>query len=151
MDTPGVERRVQATPAAVFAVLADGWLYPTWVVGASRMRQVDPSWPAPGARLHHSVGVWPMLINDETTLVEWQPDSRAVLEAKGRPLGAARVVLTVEPDGPDASMLRIVEDASQGLARFVPKPVRQALMLKRNSETLQRLAFVAEGQSQGGR
>ena len=30
-------------------MLADGWLYPLWVVGASRMREVDDSWPATGA------------------------------------------------------------------------------------------------------
>ena len=28
-------------PSAVWAVLADGWLYPVWVVGAARMREVD--------------------------------------------------------------------------------------------------------------
>ena len=55
---------VRATPADVFAVLADGWLYPSWVVGASRVRGVDGTWPQPGSRIHHSVGVWPLLIDD---------------------------------------------------------------------------------------
>ena len=50
------KRVMQAPPDQVWAVLADGWLYPLWVVGASRMRDVDDHWPAPGARLHHSVG-----------------------------------------------------------------------------------------------
>ena len=38
-------RTMSCPPESVFAVLADGWLYPSWVVGASRMRDVDPAWP----------------------------------------------------------------------------------------------------------
>ena len=57
-------------PDDVFAVLGDGWLYPTWVVGASRMRAVDPAWPAEGAHLHHSLGAWPVLFDDDTQEAE---------------------------------------------------------------------------------
>ena len=32
---------VEAAPDAVWAVLADGWLYPTWVVGTVKIRDVD--------------------------------------------------------------------------------------------------------------
>lgn len=53
----------KASPQRVWEVLADGWRYPGWVVGASGMRAVDPEWPAPGARIHHSVGLWPFLID----------------------------------------------------------------------------------------
>ena len=42
-------RVVAATPDQVWRVLADGWLYPLWVVGATRMRDVDEHWPAVGA------------------------------------------------------------------------------------------------------
>ena len=47
---PTVSRPVAAPPEAVWAVLADGWQYGTWVVGASRVRAVDPGGrrPAPG-------------------------------------------------------------------------------------------------------
>jgi hypothetical protein len=147
METASAERRVEATPEQVFAVLADGWLYPGWVVGASRMREVEDTWPAEGARLHHSFGVWPLLIDDKTTMLEWQPGTRAVMEAEGWPLGTARVVLTVEPDGPTGCRVSIAEDASRGPGRLLPKPVRQALIVKRNDETLRRLAFLAEGHS----
>ena len=41
----------------------------TWAVGAARIREVDEDWPAVGARIHHSVGAWPVLISD-TTVVE---------------------------------------------------------------------------------
>ena len=33
-------RVLSCSPEDVFDVLADGWLFPTWVVGASRMRNV---------------------------------------------------------------------------------------------------------------
>lgn len=55
-----VSEMVSAKPGQVFAVLADGWLYPLWVVGASHMRQVDEGWPAVGTRIHHSVSPWPL-------------------------------------------------------------------------------------------
>ena len=149
MTTPGAHRRVAATPEQVFAVLADGWLYPGWVVGASRMRAVDDTWPAEGSRLHHSFGVWPALVDDKTTLLEWQPNHRAVLEAEGWPLGTARVVLTAAPDGSKGCTLTLVEDASRGPGRAMPKPLRQALILQRNNEALRRLGYLAEGRSAG--
>ena len=43
-----VSRVMKATPDQVWDVLADGWLYPLWVVGASRMREVDDHWPQEG-------------------------------------------------------------------------------------------------------
>jgi hypothetical protein len=42
----GVRRRFSCSPEQVFAVLHDGWIYPVWIVGASRMRDVDDGWPA---------------------------------------------------------------------------------------------------------
>ena len=33
-----ITRRVHAPTDAVWAVLANGWMYATWVVGASRIR-----------------------------------------------------------------------------------------------------------------
>jgi hypothetical protein len=51
-----MKRTVHASPAEIWDVLADGWLYPVWVVGASRMREVEDGWPAEGSRLHHSLG-----------------------------------------------------------------------------------------------
>ena len=88
-----------------------------------------------------------MLVNDETRLLEWQPAHKVVMEAKGWPMGQARVTLTAEPGGPGEVLVTLVEDVTRGPARALPKPLRQALMLKRNSETLRRLAFLAEGRS----
>ncbi len=65
-----VMRDVDASPEQVWAVLEDGWPYPSWVVGASRMRAVDERFPAPGSRLHHSAGVWPAVVSDETLVLD---------------------------------------------------------------------------------
>jgi uncharacterized protein YndB with AHSA1/START domain len=137
-------RRIDASPEEVFAVLADGWLYPSWVVGASRIRAVDDSWPQVGAELHHSFGVWPLVINDKTVLLEWDPPRRVVLRAHGWPIGEAQVTIEVKASG-QGSIVRILEDAVEGPGRLVPSPLRQAGLRIRNHETLQRLAYLVEG------
>ncbi|WP_367651795.1 SRPBCC family protein [Curtobacterium sp. MCPF17_052] len=80
-------RIIHCTPEEVFDVLRDGWLYPTWVVGASRMRGEDPGWPAVGTKLHHSFGVWPLVINDTTSVLEYDEPRRMVIQARGWPVG----------------------------------------------------------------
>lgn len=134
------------SPERVFDVLADGWLYPGWVVGASRMRSVDDAWPAPGSGLHHSVGVWPALINDSTTVLEWDAPRHALFKARGWPIGEAHVAVDVrERGGGDGCLVRITEDAVAGPARLVPTLLANALLQARNAETLRRLAYLAEG------
>ena len=136
-------------PQDVFDVLADGWLFPVWVVGASRMRDVDVNWPQVGASLKHSFGVWPALINDETVVEEWDPPRRMTMRPKGWPIGEARVEIDVKPrDG--GCVVRIREHAVRGPGRFVPAPIMDLGLSARNIETLRRLAFVAEGRSENG-
>ena len=142
---PRVSRAVAAPAEAVWAVLADGWQYATWVVGASRVRAVDEHWPDAGQRLHHSVGPWPALISDSTRAEESDAPRRLVLTARGWPLGEARVEIEIVADGPESCTVSIAEDASSGPGRLVPMPVRQALILPRNKEALLRLALIAEG------
>ncbi len=137
-------RRLNCSPEQVFAVLNDGWMYPLWVVGASRMRDVDDGWPAPGTKLHHSFGVWPALIDDSTEVLEIEPGKRLVLEARGWPVGKARVEISVRPNG-NGSLVTIAEDATGGPARLVPESIRQASIDFRNRETLRRLGYLAEG------
>ncbi|MFI8595300.1 SRPBCC family protein [Microbacterium sp. NPDC078428] len=137
-------RAIRCTPQTVFDVLANGWLYPSWVVGASRMRDVDEAWPQPGSQLHHSVGTWPFLLDDRTRCEEWNPPHRAVLRAKGWPIGEARVVVDVRPRG-DGCVVRMQENAVAGPATLVPRPVADIMLHLRNRETLLRLAYIAEG------
>ena len=137
-------RELRCTPEDVFRVLADGWLYPSWVVGASRMREVDDTWPAPGAEVHHSFGVWPALIDDRTVVEASIPSRHLVLRARGWPIGEARVTIDVKERG-DGCVVRIQEEAVAGPGRFVPQPIMDALLHWRNTETLHRLAYLAEG------
>lgn len=130
-------------PSAVWDVLADGWLYPLWVVGASRIREVDGHWPEVGARLHHSVGTWPLLIDDLTEVTEVVPGVSLTLHAKARPTGVVLVTIRLEPVGADTRVV-IEEDALSGPARLVPKILRDLALRWRNTETLRRLAYLAE-------
>ena len=139
-------RSVSATPEQVWEVLADGWLYPLFVVGASRMRDVDESWPAVGAKLHHSVGTWPLLIDDTTEVLEVEEGRRLLLKARGWPAGEAHVDISLRPDG-HATLVTMEEDATAGPGVLVPKPLRDAQLHWRNVEALRRLAFVVEGRT----
>ncbi len=112
-------------PAKVFEVLSNGWLLGLWVVGASRIREVDKSWPAVGSVAHHSVGVWPLLIDDFSKVESMVPDKSLQLTARGWPAGEADVLITIDPT-PAGSRVTITEDASKGPGRLVPKPLRSA-------------------------
>ena len=105
------ERTIRALPDQVWDVLADGWLYPVWVVGATRMRDVDRTWPAVGSRLHHSAGVWPVVVSDSTEVLENRPGSLLRLRARGWPIGEAEVTLTLTAQGSD-TRVTIDEEAS---------------------------------------
>lgn len=63
------QRKFTCSAEHVFAVLNAGWPYPCWVVGALRMRDVDQQWLEPGAKLSHSVGTWPLLLDDITKVL----------------------------------------------------------------------------------
>lgn len=118
-----VTRYINASLDAVSAVLGNGWLYPAWVVGASRMRSVEAAWPCPGAVIHHSVGVWPVVLNDTTTMTWWAPPNHAALQARGWPLGEADVTLDIRSHD-KGFMVRMDEDAPRGPGTLIPGPLR---------------------------
>ena len=136
-------RLVHATPDQVWAVLRDGWVYPVWVVGASRIRDVDDDWPAVGSKLHHSVGLWPLLIDDDTEVTNATPGVSLSLRARAWPVGEAAVTIRLTPAG-GGTEVRITEDAVSGPGTLVPPPLRGLTLKWRNEETLQRLAYLAE-------
>ena len=140
-------RLMQASQDQVWAVLADGWLYPLWVVGATRMREVDDHWPAPSARLHHSVGSWPLTLDDITEVVESTPGARLVLQAHAWPAGRADVTLTLHPHGAETEVV-MEEQASAGPGALVPKVIQDPILTWRNVESLRRLAFLVERRQQ---
>jgi hypothetical protein len=115
------------------------------VVGASRIRDVDQQWPQTGSRLHHSFGVWPLLIDDHTEVLSCDPGRELLLKARGWPAGEARVRIKVSAAGTHGSVVSIAEDATGGPGRLIPRPARQLLITPRNTEALRRLALMAEG------
>ncbi|MFE8884526.1 SRPBCC domain-containing protein [Pseudarthrobacter enclensis] len=139
-----VSQHFSSPSADVWQVIANGWLYSGWVVGASRIRAVDAEWPQAGARLHHSVGAWPLVIDDSSRVSAVDPGRSLELVARGWPMGEARVVITLEERG-DGCLVTIEEDAIRGPGKLVPKALRDAAISARNRETLRRLELMAAG------
>lgn len=131
-------RHIAAGPADVFAELSDGWGYSAWVVGAAHIRAVDPAWPGLGSRIHHSIGPWPLVIQDTTAVEEVSPERRLVLRARIWPAGEAVVEFDIAPadGGVDLTM---TETVVTGPLRLLG-PLAAAGLHVRNVETLARLA-----------
>ena len=132
-----------ATPGQVWAVIADGWTYSQWVVGNSRMRAVDADWPAPGSKIHHTIGLWPLTINDETVVEACTPGKEIVLNAKTRPFGGARITLRLN-ETPTGCQIEMSEVPVGGPLSLVPRRLALAAVWPRNRECTWRLAAHAE-------
>ena len=146
-QTAVVHRRIEAPVSAVWSVLADGWMYATWVVGTSRVRDVDTHWPAVGAKIHHSFGLWPVVIDDTSEVLSCEPERELTLKARGWPVGEAHVTITLAPAGATDTSVSIREDVVAGPALVIPRPVRQFAIGSRNTEALRRLGYLAAGRA----
>lgn len=144
-------RHMECRPEDVFEVLGDGWSYATWVVGAARIRGVDPGWPVTGSRIHHSVGVWPLLISDTTVVEEVDAPQLLQLRVKAWPTGEGRVVIHCEPHPEGGTTVTMDEWAVSGPAKLMPRPVQDVALHARNTEALRRLAYLAEGGARSAR
>ena len=138
-----VTRDIRASRQQLWDVIADGWTYSQWVVGNSRMRAVDPNWPAPGATIRHSIGVWPAVVDDETITEECVPLEKLVLLAKTGPAGAARVTLWLS-DISNGCRVEMDEVGVRGPVSLMPKSVQAVAFWPRNRESLWRLGALAE-------
>jgi len=134
--------RFPVPPERVFAVLSDPFTYADWVVGSDTIRDADDTWPAPGSRLHHRVGVGPLKINDNTEVVESIPPRRLVLQARARPLGTARVIFDLAPVA-DGTEVTLTEEPGDLLSRVLHNPIADRILGRRNVATLRRLGEVA--------
>jgi hypothetical protein len=143
-----VTRNTTASRQQVWDVIADGWTYSQWVVGNSRMRAVDPSWPSPGSTIHHSIGVWPALLNDETVALACEPLQELVLVAKGRPFGAARITLRLNAVA-EGCRIEMSEVPVSRPWKWLPRWAALAAAWPRNRECTWRLAALAERRKPG--
>jgi hypothetical protein len=124
-------------------VLADAWTYEHWVVGCKQIRNVDATWPDPGATFHHSVGLGPLTVRDSTTVLESAAPARLVMRARARPAGVARVELDLaERDG--GTEVVMTERPISGPPALVHNPLQDWLIDRRNREGLRRLKRLAE-------
>ena len=139
-----VHRTVRTTPDRVFAVLADGWSYSDWVVGTVHIRDVDHSWPAVGARLHHKAGPWPFSLQDSSTVVECVPEKSLTLKAGLWPLGQAVVRIDLEAVGTAQTRVTMAEDFEAGPLLFLRNKINDLVLHRRNLGSLSRLADIAE-------
>jgi uncharacterized protein YndB with AHSA1/START domain len=115
---PAVTEDLPAPPERVFDLLLDPTTYPSWLVGAQRIRAVDPDWPRPGAAFHHVVGFGPVRIRDRTTVIAATPSRRLELCAHAGPLGTARVRFDLTPIE-DGTRLQLRELPATGPLRVL--------------------------------
>lgn len=138
-----VTAHIKAPPEAIFAVLADGWSYSGWVVGTSHMRAVEDTWPSVGSRLFHASGVWPAVLADETSVEAITRDERLVMTARGRPLGEARIEVSLAADGAGTTVT-LAETPVRGPGHWLHNRVSDSVLRRRNEESLARLAALSE-------
>lgn len=141
---------VDGRPEDVFAVLSDGWSYATWVVGAARIWDVDAGWPSVDTKIHHSVGIWPLLLSDTTSVVAVDAPRSIELRARAWPTGEAHIRVTCKPHGPEQTTVTMEEWTVRGPAKLIPRPLQDAGLRLRNREALRRLGYLVSSRSRTG-
>jgi uncharacterized protein YndB with AHSA1/START domain len=134
-------RVIAAPPTAVDAVLADPDTYPSWLVGAKRMEEVDADFPAPGSGFDHEVGGGPVEVHDRTDVTGRVPGRDLQLVVRARPLLVADVSFHLEPVAEGTSVR--MEERPRGAYRWFSWLIGP-LVRVRNERSLQRLAALVE-------
>ncbi|MFI0242153.1 SRPBCC family protein [Streptomyces sp. NPDC016845] len=136
-------RMIKASPAAVWAVLADGSKYADWVVGTESSEPVRGQWPEVGASLRYEVQLGPVHLTNETVVRYREEGSLLELEAKAGPLGTARISLQLRPWGDDC-LVTVDEHPLNGAAGALHNFGLEAVIQLRHRAMLARLAHVCE-------
>ena len=136
--TPTVTRHTFNIPGdRLFTVLVDPETYPAWLVGAKKIRDVSPAWPAPGSHFKHTVGFGPIALPDKTSVRAVQEPRMLELLVRARPVLEAVVRFDVSETGPDSCHLTMTE-TPVGPYKLIA-PVAQPLIQARNAHSLDRL------------
>jgi hypothetical protein len=140
---------VDAPLESVWAELCDGWGYSGWVVGTIKIRDVDPSWPGEGSKLHHAVGAWPLALRDETEVSVCEARRRLVLRARGWPVGEAVIDIALSEEA-SGTRVTLAERPAAGPGAWVDNPVFDAVGKRRLVEMLDRFSRLVEGHRASG-
>ena len=128
------------------AALTEPETYPHWLVGADSIRDVDDTWPKPGSRFHHVVGVGPIKIPDHTEVLAIEPGRLLRLKVKARPFVSAEATFTVVGDG-ERCVVSLQEEPTVRWAGNLVRPVMDPSIHVRNQHSLERLAALVEHRS----
>lgn len=138
------ERIVRAPVERVYSILSDGWSYSDWVVGTAHIRKVDAGWPAPGTRLYHKAGPWPVSVRDRSESLQCEPNRLLLLRVHLWPFGAGHVRFTLDPLDAQATRVRVEEQFTHGPLLGIRNKIGDVFLHFRNAELLARLADHAE-------
>jgi uncharacterized protein YndB with AHSA1/START domain len=133
----------------VYRYLTDPETYPDWLVGAARIRNIEPSFPVEGAHFDHAVGLGgPLTIPDDTVSRGADDDRRLALRVNAGPFHAdVEFQLTPTPDG--CTDIRFTE-TPVGLFAAITPLLRRSLKA-RNRESLRRLGHLVTSGATGSR
>lgn len=133
-----------APPEEAFRLLEDPAAFEDLIAGARKIRRFDPRWPEPGTLIHHTVGIPPILVRDQTGVLEVDRPHRLVLDAHLWPLGAFTVEFVLEAH-PRGTRLVVRETPQQGpLSWPGVRTVTQAGVMLRNKEICRRYRRLVE-------
>jgi uncharacterized protein YndB with AHSA1/START domain len=131
-----VTRSIPAPLECVFDVIEDPTTYPEWLVGAKRIRGVDPSWPLAHSEFEHEVGGGPLTVHDTTEITLDRRARELRLIARARPLFEADVRFELGSDAA-GTMVRMSE-RPRGVF-VVTTPFARPFVRARNERSLRRL------------
>lgn len=134
---------INAPASAVYESLLDAWTYEVWVQGAKNIRSVDPTWPAPGGRFHHSVGVGPLMTHDETRMLRVETDHLVELNMQLWPLGEGIVRLELREEA-GQTHVTMQEEFIKGPLAWLDNKFQQLALKLRNDWSLEKLKDVVE-------
>ena len=135
---------IEADRDSVWAAVADPTTYPSWLVGAKKIRAVDEDWPTPGTRFYHRVGFGPVTFDDHTAVVEVDP--RRLLTLRIRATFALQAIARFElSDHPRGTHIRFEEEPARRIIGNLVRPVLDPLTHGRNAASLRRLGSLVTG------
>ncbi|MFJ9100780.1 SRPBCC family protein [Streptomyces sp. LUP47B] len=136
-------RLINASPSAVWDVLADGHRYAEWVVGTSHSEPVRGQWPHKDAAIRFQVPLGPFKLANETVVRRCDEGVDLELEAHAGPLGTARIAIELRPWG-EHCLVIVDEHPLQGAGGRLHNVGFEAVIQMRHRTMLSRLARLCE-------